>query len=162
MEPKFFTHAEGGNWYSWPKRVKLPAGVLEMKGRTQVLIAGFGYVHALAFGNPYIIGKQFPRWDSLNGWTNKPKELKEPRMILSRTLVEHMALQCSEHAMALFGMIESVREEAAIAGENLTPLEQSLNTKLDRVKNLLYEASLELRRIDKRMKDAECNMGDAE
>lgn len=73
-----------------------------------------------------------------------------------------MALQCSEHAMALFGMIESVREEAAIAGEHLTPLEQSLNTKLNSVKNLLYEASLELRRIDKRMKDAECNMGDAE
>jgi hypothetical protein len=63
----------------------------------------------------------------------------------SITLVEHLALQTSAAAMACYGMRESLLDELSRYNEDPSPVDHQVINKLARAKDLLYEASLELR-----------------
>lgn len=69
--PKFFTIVEGGPWYRYDGK-GYSLHQLRTKKVFNIMCRGFkSTVHSLVFGGMEDSGS--PRWDVVNGWTNKRK-----------------------------------------------------------------------------------------
>ena len=79
QQPTHYTTIEGGGWKAWPSWVSFNSEVLNLRNSERIeasptdgrLPSGPLRVHSLAFADPEGGFGDFPRWDCINGWTQK-------------------------------------------------------------------------------------------
>ena len=69
-KPLYYTCEEGGEWIPWPKDKKCYKRFLSMREHDVIDIEDLT-VHSLAFDEYRKGPGKFPRWDCLNGWTDR-------------------------------------------------------------------------------------------
>ncbi|KKM15987.1 hypothetical protein LCGC14_1690470, partial [marine sediment metagenome] len=75
----YYTDKEGGPWLLWPKEIEFTGEDLNkerfarIRRKQLISITAKLSAHSLAFDDPALGFGNFPRWDYINGWTDRVK-----------------------------------------------------------------------------------------